>query len=75
MFGIPVDEPDYVYGDNQLMLANTTMPQYTLKKKSQSIYFHFVHKVSAADEWCTTYINTSLNVAYLMTKPLSGKKR
>ena len=73
MFGIPVDEPSYVYGDNQLVLANTTMPQYTLNKKSQNIYF--VRKGCAADEWCTTYINTLLNVAYLMTKPLSGKKR
>ena len=75
MFGIPVDGPSYVYGDNQSMLANTKMPKSTLKKKSQIIYFNFLCKVSAADERRTTYINTLLNVADLMTKPLSGKKR
>ena len=51
------------------------MPQSTLKKKSQSIYFHLVSEGCAADEWHTTYINTLFNVTDLITKPLSGKKR
>ena len=42
MMGIPVDEPTFVYGDNQSVLANTMMPGSTLKKKTQSIAFnHF----------------------------------
>ena len=75
MFGIPVDEPAYVYGDNQSVLVNSSAPESTLKKKSQSIAFHFVREGCAADEWRTTYIHTSLNVSDLMTKPLSGEKR
>jgi hypothetical protein len=75
MFGIPVDEPAFVYGDNQSVLVNSSMPASTLKKKSQSIAFHFVREGCAADEWRTTYVNTSLNVADLMTKPLAGEKR
>ena len=75
MFGIPVDEPAFVYGDNQSVLVNSSMPASTLKKKSQAIAFHFVREGCAADEWRTTYINTNLNVADLMTKPLSGEKR
>ena len=27
MMGIPVDEPAFVFGDNQSVLANTTMPE------------------------------------------------
>ena len=75
MFGIPVDEPAFVYGDNQSVLVNSSMPASTLKKKSQAIAFHFVREGCAADEWRTTYINTNDNVADLMTKPLSGEKR
>jgi len=37
MMGIPVDFPTYVFGDNQSVLANTTKPHSTLKKKSSSI--------------------------------------
>jgi len=42
MMGITVDEPAYVFGDNQSVLANTTAPDSTLKKKSNAIAYHFV---------------------------------
>jgi hypothetical protein len=42
MMGIPVLGPDYIQGDNQSMLANTTIPNSTLKKKNQSIADHFI---------------------------------
>jgi hypothetical protein len=32
--------PCYISGDNQSVLANTTEPGSTLKKKSQSITYH-----------------------------------
>ena len=44
MMGIPVNGPAYVYGDNQSVLANTSFPDSTLKKKSQSIAYHFVRE-------------------------------
>jgi len=57
------------------VLCNTTMPGSTMKKKSNAIAFHFVREGSARDEWRTAYVNTHLNPADLMTKPLSGEKR
>ena len=42
MMGIPVDEPSFVFDDNQSVLANTTMPESTLKKRTKSIAYHFV---------------------------------
>jgi hypothetical protein len=76
MMGIPCDDPTFVYGDNQSVLANTTIPDSTLKKKSQSIAYHFVREGVAKDEWRTTYVNTHLNPADLLTKPLpAGEKR
>ena len=44
MMGIPVMGPAYISGDNQSVLANTTNPDSTLKKKSQSIAYHFVRE-------------------------------
>ena len=76
MMGIRVDEPAFVFGDNQSVLANTTNPASTLKKKSNAIAYHFVREGCARGEWLTTYVNTHLNIADIMTKPLpSGEKR
>ena len=74
MMGITVDEPVFDFGDNQSVLANTTAPGSTLKKKSNAIAYHFVHEGCPCDEWRTTYINTDENVADLLMKPLAGPK-
>jgi len=66
----------FMYGDNQSVLANTSVPDSTLKKKSNSIACHFVREGCAHDEWRTTYVRSADNPADLMTKPLpSGEKR
>ena len=76
MMGIPYQGPAYIEADNQSVLANTTIPDSTLKKKSQSIAYHMVREGVARDEWRTAYINSTLNEADLLTKQLpSGEKR
>ena len=76
MMGIPCEGPAYILGDNQSVLANTSIPDSTLKKKSQSIAYHFVREGAARDEWRTAYVNTHENEADLLTKLLpSGDKR
>jgi hypothetical protein len=76
MMGIPCEGPAYIYGDNQSVLANTTIPDSVLKKKSQSIAYHFVREGSARDEWRTAYVNTHENESDLLTKVLPyGEKR
>ena len=71
-----MDEPAFIFGDNQSVLANTTIPESTLNKKTQSIACHFVREGSARDKWRTAYINTHDNVADMLTNPLpSGEKR
>ena len=42
MMGIPVEDLTFIFGNNQSVLANTTMPQSMLKKKTQSIAYQFV---------------------------------
>ena len=76
MMGIPVDGPSYIFGDNKSVLVNSSIPTSVLKKKSNSIAYHFVREGCAADEWRVTYVNTNDNVADLLTKPLqNGEKR
>jgi hypothetical protein len=76
MMGIPCDGPAYIHGDNQSVLASCGIPDSVLKKKSQSIAYHFVCEGAARDEWRTSYVNTHDNEADLLTKLLpAGEKR
>ena len=76
MMGIPVNNPVFIRGDNQSVLWNTTIPESTLKKKSNSIAYHFVREGAARDEWRTAYVKTDLNPSDIMTKALpSGENR
>ena len=76
MMGIPCEHPSYIYGDNQSVLANTTIPDSALKKKSQSIAYHFIREGVAHDKWQMRYVNTNENEADLLMKLLpSGEKR
>src|SRR5210317_2666252 len=55
---------------------NVYFPESQLRKKSQSIAYHFVREGVARDEWRTAYVNTHDNTADLLTKPLpDGEKR
>ena len=75
MMGIPVNNPVFIKGDNQLVLWNTSVPDSMLKKKSNSIVYHFVREGAARDEWHTAYVHTSENCSDLMTKCLYGPDR
>ena len=76
MMGIPVVGPTYIFGDNKSVLCNTSIPDSQLKKKSQSIAYHFIREGSARDEWRTAYVNSNDNEADLLTKVLpSGERR
>ena len=75
MMGIEVGAPTFIFGDNQSVLANTTKPHSSLKKKSCSIAFHFVREGVAKDEWRTTYLNTNLNPSDMCTKSLPGGEK
>ena len=58
MMGILVDYPTFMFGDNKSVLANTTNPGSTIKKKSQLKCFHFICSGCARDERRTDYVKT-----------------
>ena len=74
MMGVKIDGPTYVYGDNMYVLQNTSKPESVLKKKSNSIYYHFLIEAVAMRECLTTPVPTARNWADLLTKVLFGKK-
>ena len=75
MLGIHVENPAYIYGDNKSVLVNSTIPHSTLKKKSNSISYHFIREGCARDEWRLAYVNTKDNPADLLTKPIPGGEK
>ena len=50
MMGINIPEPTFIFGDNQSVLANTTKPHSTLKKKSLLITYCFIREGVAKDK-------------------------
>ena len=48
IIGVPIAGPSYVYGDNMSVIHNTSNPATVLKKKSNSIYYHFVREAVEA---------------------------
>ena len=75
MMGVEIEGPTYIYGDTQSVIYNTSKSESTLKKKSNSICYHFIREAVAMKECLTTHIPTLKNFADMLTKVLHGKKR
>ena len=76
MMGIPVENSSFIYGDNQSVLWNTTVPDSTLKKKSCAVAYHYVREGVSRNEWRTAYIHTKDNPSDILTKMIvSGSDR
>jgi hypothetical protein len=72
MMGIPIDGPAYVYGDNISVIHNTQRPELMLKKKSNSVCYHYCRELVAMGESITGHVPTKKNPADLCTKVIPG---
>ena len=72
--GIPVNTLPYyyihIYGDNMSVINNTSKPESVLRKKANSVCYHYIGEAVAADECPTGHISTHENPADVATKPL-----
>ena len=75
MMGVPLSGPTYLYGDNMSVIHNTSKPESSLKKKSNSICYHAVREAVAMGELLTTHIPTQHNPADLATKVIPGGQK
>ena len=72
MMGIPIYGPAYVYGDNMSVIHNTQRPESMLKKKSNSVCYHYCRESVAMGESLTGHVPTLKNPADLCTKVIPG---
>ena len=75
IMGIPVDKPSYVYRDNMSVVTNSSKPESTLKKKSNSICYHAARETVAMGEALVAHISTKKILADLFTKVLYGQSQ
>ena len=68
MMGIPVNNPALLYGDNQSVLWNTSVPDSTLKKKSAAVAYNYCREGVSRNEWVTNYVPSIENPSDIMTK-------
>ena len=73
--GIPIHLSTYVFGDDQSILSNTSLPHSKLNKKSSSIAFHFIREEIAKTDLKTTYLNMHFNPSDMLTKSLPGGEK
>ena len=68
--------PVFTFGNNQLVLWNTSVPESMLKKKSNLIAYYFVREGAARKGWITSYIKKTMSLSDMLTKALqSGENR
>jgi hypothetical protein len=70
MLGIAVQAPTVMLIDNMLVVINSSIPSSTIKKKHNSIAYHKVREAVAAGIVKVTHVNSTVNIADLLTKAL-----
>jgi hypothetical protein len=72
MFGIPLDGPVNTFCDNKSVVTNSIHSASTLKKKHNAIAYHRVREAIASNMMRVGWVQSSKNLADLLTKPLPG---
>jgi hypothetical protein len=75
MFGIPLEEPTYMLGDNKSVIDSASKVEARLHKKHNAICFHAVREAAAAGWIRVGWEPTESNVADIFTKPIATPQR
>jgi hypothetical protein len=75
MIEIPIDGHPHMRVDNMSVVKNTSVPESTLKKKSNSIAYHYVREAVAAGIIKIGYETSQTNRADILTKIQTGIER
>lgn len=75
MFGIPINGHIYVYCDNESGYKNLPHINSQLKKKYNSIYYHWVCEAVAAGTIFVHKLESAYNLADILTKSLPYETR
>jgi hypothetical protein len=72
MMGIPLEGPANLFCDNGSVVANTTCPESSLRKKHNAIAYHRVREAVAQGAVRIAKEDGKTNLADILTKPLPG---
>ena len=76
MFGIGIMEDETkIFGDNNAVILNSSVPESTLKRKHHSVNYNYVREAVAAGITLIFKVDTGSNLADLFTKLLDRTKR
>ena len=79
MMGVPIDGPSNIMADNMpVLVKNMSIPESVLKKKSNSIAYHYVRERAASGRSILVrHERTDSNIADILTKiqPHSVRER
>ncbi len=74
MFGIEIIDTK-IFGDNNSVILNSSVPESTLKKKHHSVNYNYVREAVAAGMALIFKVDTGSNLADLFTKLLNKEAR
>ena len=73
MMGVLLEGKCYVKADNMSVVHNCSKPESQLKKKSNSIAYHYVRERTAMDVCEISYVPSTDNLADMLTKSQPGE--
>ena len=77
MMGVKLDGPCHIKGDNMSVIHNCSNPTSQLKKKSNSIAYHYVRERCSGKRPVAriSWVPTEENTSDMLTKSQPGAKR
>jgi Reverse transcriptase (RNA-dependent DNA polymerase) len=75
MMGVPIAGSTQIRADNMSVVKNSSVPESMLKKKSNSIAYHYVRERAASGAVAISYEPTETNPADMLTKSQPGPVR
>ena len=70
-FGVPLDGPAWLFGDNQSVVTSSTIPHSSLSKRWNALSYHKVREAVAGGWLRFEHIPGTENPADILTKPLA----
>ena len=68
MMGVPINGPSWMFGDNQSVITNSTLPHSTLNKRWNALSYHRVREAIAFGILRMHYLHSTANPANVLTK-------
>jgi hypothetical protein len=66
--GVPVHHKSYMFGDNQAVVMNSSIPHSSLNKRHNALSYHSVREMIAAEILGYYWIDGKLNPADIVSK-------